>query len=116
MSSRVPSTPDPSGRTVILEPTDYDRIIKSTRFLSMEDRKQLEKELKERENDHMEASNRRKKEMQEFEYLRRKNEKPSDLEQVGDTVDPCISEQAGFANLYLPVQTRFGSVRVYCSF
>ena len=79
---RVPATPDPSGNTVIIEPRDYDRIIQSTRFLNMEDRKQLEKARKAREEANMEASLGRKKQMQEFEFLRKKNEKPSDLEQV----------------------------------
>lgn len=78
---KVPSTPDPSGRSVVLDPTDYGRIIESTKFLSMDDRKQLKKEQKEREHSHMEASNRRKREMQEYEYTRKRNEKPSDIEQ-----------------------------------
>lgn len=78
---RVPATPDPSGRTVVLNTSDYGRITKSTKFLTMEDRKQLEKEQKERSMARMEASTSRKKEMQEFEYLRKKNEKPSDIEQ-----------------------------------
>ncbi len=66
----------------MLDPTDYGRIIESTKFLSMDDRKQLKKEQKEREHSHMEASNRRKREMQEYEYTRKRNEKPSDIEQV----------------------------------
>ena len=83
--SRVPATPDPSGRSVVLDTTDYSRIIQSTKFLNMQDRKQLEKEQKQRQEALMEASNARKKEMQELEYTRIKNEKPSDLEQVGES-------------------------------
>ena len=67
---------------MVLNTSDYGRITKSTKFLTMEDRKQLEKEQKERSMARMEASTSRKKEMQEFEYLRKKNEKPSDIEQV----------------------------------
>ena len=81
----MPATPDPSGRSVVLDTTDYGRIIQSTKFLNMQDRKQLEKEQKQRQEALMEASNARKKEMQELEYTRIKNEKPSDLEQVGES-------------------------------
>lgn len=70
-----------------MDTTDYSRIIQSTKFLSMQDRKQLEKEQKGRQETRMEASAARKKEMQELEYLRRKNEKPSDIEQVSCSKD-----------------------------
>ena len=89
---RVPATPDPSGRTVVLNTSDYGRIMKSTKFLTMEDRKQLEKEQKEQTMARMEASTNRKREMQEFEYLRRKNEKPSDIEQVSPCIEGSILE------------------------
>ena len=68
---------------MVLDTSDYERIIQSTKFLSMEDKKQLEKERKERQNANLEASLQRKKEMQEFEFERKKNERPSDIAQVG---------------------------------
>lgn len=74
-----------------MDTSDYGRIMQSTKFLSMQDRKELEKEQKDRQETLMEASNARKKEMQELEYMRRKNEKPSDIEQVGDIIQPSYS-------------------------
>ena len=88
---RVPSTPDPSGRSVVLETTDYGRILQGAKFLTPGERKELEMQQKGEQTARMEASNARKKEMQELEFLRQKNEQPSDLEQVrriSGTVEP----------------------------
>lgn len=87
----MPSTPDPSGRTVVLENSDYDRISQSAKFLTMEDKKQLEVDRKNEMTARMEASHGRKEKMQELEYLRKKNEKLSDLDQVRKLVSIMYS-------------------------
>lgn len=69
----------------MLENSEYDRIVKNAKFLTPQERKQLEEERKAEQNARMEASNDRKKMMQELELIRKKNEKPSDLEQVNDS-------------------------------
>lgn len=66
----------------MLENRDYSRILHGAKFLGPGERKQLEMDQKDQKDARLEASNARKKEMQELEYTRRKNEKPSDLEQV----------------------------------
>ena len=62
---RVPATPDPSGRTVVLENNDYDRILQRAQTLSVQEKKEEEEQQKSHRNDRMEASNVRKREMQE---------------------------------------------------
>ena len=51
-------------------------------MLTDADRREMEEEMKTKKNSRLEASNTRKSEMQELEIQRKKNEKPSDLEQV----------------------------------
>ena len=51
-------------------------------ILSPGDRKRVEEERKAQRLKRMEESNTRKKQMQDYELERKKNEKPSDLEQV----------------------------------
>ena len=53
-------------------------------MLTDADRRELEGTMKATKNSRMEASNARKTEMQELEIRRKKNEKPSDLEQVSN--------------------------------
>lgn len=79
---RVPSTPDPSGETMVVNNKDFRRIMESAKIMSLEDKEQTERTKKMNINCRMDASNIRKKEMQELELSRRKNEKPSDLEQA----------------------------------
>ena len=51
-------------------------------MLSEQQRKEREAQVKREKAERLEASNTRKKEMQDLEMTRRQNEKPSDLEQV----------------------------------
>lgn len=51
-------------------------------MLTDADRRKMEEEVKAKKNFRLEASNTRKSEMQQLEIQRKKNEKPSDLEQV----------------------------------
>lgn len=67
---------------MVLDTDDYSRILQRAQLLSVQERKEAEAQQKAHANDRMEASNARKREMQELEFSRRKNEKPSDLEQV----------------------------------
>ena len=133
---RVPSTPDPSGFSVVLDNTEFDRIkvtytttsiasyymivhtYNHTRFksktntcsynicqyhscvppaphsqrgarvLNAADKKLMEDTLKSEKLAKLDASNSRKREMQELEAQRKKNEKPSDLDQVGSNRGP----------------------------
>lgn len=65
---------------------DYDRILRNAKVMTLEEKKQLEKTKKQEKNTRMAASMSRKKEMQELELSRKRNEKPSDLEQVGSDI------------------------------
>ncbi len=67
---------------MVLENGDYDCILRRAQTLSIEEKKGMEQHEKTHSNDRMEASNARKREMQELEFRRRRTEKPSDLEQV----------------------------------
>ncbi|KAL5500388.1 hypothetical protein EMCRGX_G011941 [Ephydatia muelleri] len=78
---KVPSTPDPSGVSVILDSSELERIERNAQVLSPEKRKQLEESLQHKKNEKLEASLARKKEMQQLEDLRKEQQKPSDLEQ-----------------------------------
>ena len=55
---------------------------RSAKVLTVEERREMEETIKAEKNTRLEAANTRKVEMQELEILRKKNEKPSDLEQV----------------------------------
>ena len=131
---RVPSTPDPSGFSVVLDNTEFDRIKvtytttsiasyymyihttthdssqkqihvatiyasiihachpphsqRGARVLNAADKKLMEDTLKSEKLAKLDASNSRKREMQELEAQRKKNEKPSDLDQVGSNRGP----------------------------
>ncbi len=61
---------------------DYSRILTNAKVMTAEEKKELEEAKKQEKNKRMDASMARKKEMQEFELSRKRNEKPSDLEQV----------------------------------
>ena len=60
--------------------------------LTVQKRSERQDQMKAEKTERLEASNARKKEMQELEMKRRLSEKPSDLEQVGVCV--CISMSA----------------------
>ena len=79
---RVPCTPDPSGFSVVLDQNEFERIRQGAKVLTDADRREMEEEIKAKKNYRLEASNARKNEMQQLEVQRKKNEKPSDLEQV----------------------------------
>lgn len=99
---RVPSTPDPSGLSVVMTQEDFSEIRvrmtvmyrgwtnsmyvwflqKRAQVLTEEQKKEKEALLKKEKAERLEASNTRKREMQDLEQRRRQNEKPSDLEQV----------------------------------
>lgn len=60
----------------------YIFLQKRAQMLTVEQQKEKEALLKKEKAERLEASNVRKKEMQDLELKRRLNEKPSDLEQV----------------------------------
>lgn len=78
---KVPSTPDPSGVSVILDRAELERIERNAQVLSPEKRKELNESLQKKRSEKLEASMARKKEMQQLEDLRKEHQKPSDLEQ-----------------------------------
>lgn len=80
--SRVPSTPDPSGFSVVLDQAEFERIRQGAKVFTDADKRELKETTKAAKNSKLDASNARKSEMQELEIQRKKNEKPSDLEQV----------------------------------
>ena len=79
---RVPGTPDPSGQTVILDRGAFDKIRHRSKVLSAGDRRLMEETIKANKNQKLDSVNARKSEMQRHEITRKRNEKPSDLEQV----------------------------------
>ena len=79
---RVPGTPDPSGQTVILDRGAFDKIRHRSRVLSAGDRRLMEETIKATKTQKLDSVNARKSEMQQHEITRKRNEKPSDLEQV----------------------------------
>ena len=79
---RVPGTPDPSGLSVVLDQAEFERIRQGAKVLTDLERRELEEMARAGRNARLEASNSRKTEMQALEIQRKKNEKPSDLEQV----------------------------------
>lgn len=80
--SRVPGTPDPSGLSVILDRDAFAKIRGRSNVLSDAEKKAQAKTVKENKTTKLDAMNARKQEMQELELTRKRNEKPSDLEQV----------------------------------
>lgn len=78
----MPATPDPSGFSVVLGQTEFERIRQGAKVFTDADKRDMEETRKALKNSKMEASNSRKTKMQELEIQRKKNEKPSDLEQV----------------------------------
>ena len=52
-------------------------------MLTLDEKRRLEERTKLEKTARLDAANARKREMQELEAQRKKNEKPSDLEQVG---------------------------------
>ena len=79
---RVPGTPDPSGLSVVLDQAEFERIRQGAKVLTHTEKRELEETARAGRNARLEASNVRKTEMQALEIRRKKNEKPSDLEQV----------------------------------
>ena len=79
---RVPGTPDPSGHSVILDRDEFTRIKNHSKVLTQTEKRERKEAAKEEKNAKLEAVNARKHEMQQLEVTRKKNEKPSDLEQV----------------------------------
>ena len=55
----------------------------SAKVLTLNEKRRLEERTKLEKTARLDAANARKREMQELEAQRKKNEKPSDLEQVG---------------------------------
>jgi len=77
---------------MVMNNDEYGRILRNAKFMSLEEKKQIEETHKQDKNARLEASMARKKEMQELELSRKRNEKPSDLEEVSvsghSTVQP----------------------------
>ncbi|XP_064407345.1 cilia- and flagella-associated protein 45-like [Halichondria panicea] len=78
---KVPGTPDPSGFTVILDRDEFSKIRTRSNVLSEAEKKKRAAAAKEDKNTKLEAVQLRKQEMQHLEMTRKKNEKPSDLDQ-----------------------------------
>lgn len=66
----------------MLDQSEFERIRQGAKVLTDGDRRELEDTARAGRNARLEASNARKSEMQALEIQRKKNEKPSDLEQV----------------------------------
>ena len=67
---------------MVLDNKEYNRIVQNSKVLTPSEKQQMEEAKKEAKTARLEASNSRKKEMQELELTRKRNEKPSDIEQV----------------------------------
>ena len=67
---------------MVLDQAEFERIRQGAKVLTDLDRRELEETARAGRNARLEASNARKTEMQALEIQRKKNEKPSDLEQV----------------------------------
>ena len=57
--------------------------------------------MKVEKNNKLEASNTRKQEMQKLEIQRKRNEKPSDLEQVGSSIVSLLKRERTFLRFLL---------------
>ena len=57
--------------------------------------------MKVEKNNKLEASNTRKQEMQKLEIQRKRNEKPSDLEQVGSSIVSLLKRERAFLRFLL---------------
>ncbi len=68
--------------TVVLNRDEFARIKGRSNVLSEAEKKALAEAAKVNKTSKLDAVNARKQEMQELELTRRRNEKPSDLEQV----------------------------------
>jgi len=77
---RVPRD-DPSGRTLIINQNDFQRIARSSTVLSEAEREAQAESLKAEKQQRIQDCEQRKQKMQELELQRQKNEKLSDLEQ-----------------------------------
>ena len=67
---------------MVLESAELDRIKRNACVLSTDEKKVVEKTIKDERTARIEAANTRKKVMADLEIERKKNERPSDLEQV----------------------------------
>ena len=67
---------------MVLDQAEFERIRQGAKVLTDSDKRELEVTARAGRNARLEASNSRKMEMQALEMQRKKNEKPSDLEQV----------------------------------
>lgn len=67
---------------MVLGQAEFERIRQGAKVLTDSERRELEEMARDGRNARLEASNARKTEMQALEIQRKKNEKPSDLEQV----------------------------------
>ena len=67
---------------MILDKDEFTRIKNRSKVLNQTQKRERKEAAKEEKNAKLEAVNARKQEMQQLEVTRKKNEKPSDLEQV----------------------------------
>lgn len=90
---RVPKE-DPSGRTIILEAGEYQRIKSASHVPTQEERERAMEEIKRRKEYEQNASEERKNFMQAMELKRKENAKPSDLEQEAKKQSGTLLEKA----------------------
>ncbi|XP_065184123.1 cilia- and flagella-associated protein 45-like isoform X1 [Sycon ciliatum] len=90
---RVPQK-DPSGQSVILPMSEFDRIKQRATAPSIAQRKTLVAEQKELEAGLQEASSMRRQEMRAYEETRKRNAKPSDLEEEAYARAQHLQEKA----------------------
>ncbi|XP_020602402.1 cilia- and flagella-associated protein 45-like [Orbicella faveolata] len=90
---RVPKE-DPSGRTIILEAGEFQRIKSASHVPTQTEREAAIEELKQRKEALQNASEERKNFMQTMELKRKENAKPSDLEQEAMKESGTLLEKA----------------------
>ncbi|XP_046852993.1 cilia- and flagella-associated protein 45-like [Xenia sp. Carnegie-2017] len=85
---------DPSGKSVVLDRNDFNRIKSASYVLSKEEKLNVVEEAKKRKKELMNACEERKNFMQTMELNRKENEKLSDLEQEAKEKSQYLLEKA----------------------
>ncbi|XP_039251391.1 cilia- and flagella-associated protein 45-like [Styela clava] len=94
----VPSS-DPSGLTIVLKPSNYERVRRAARVRTKEEIQAHYEMTKREKEEAMEASQQRKEEMKQREMMRKQNEKLNDLEEEAKEKAEYLLEKANAQRL-----------------
>nr|XP_014339681.1 PREDICTED: cilia- and flagella-associated protein 45-like [Latimeria chalumnae] len=92
--SLIVPTEDPSGKSVIITPQEYNRIRSAARFLTKEEREVAMQKMKEEKAEILDAVCNRKNHMKQQEVHRKKNEKLNEMEEEAKVNAQYLLEKA----------------------